>query len=334
MFDSYKGYWDNGSNETPKFRQRVFPGHVLDVCLDKESPLYENPRDIGKIRFRDLANISPIYQRAEDQVFTVAWPLDRSIARYPLPGEQVMIYNAHGDVVMPLSNNQQIIFFYTIVVSTNHTISSNQSPFLFSNEYTITAKKPVSIGEAEIRFDKKLKDVSTFREGTDVKIYKQIQPLEGDFILQGRFGNSIRFGSTSTATADKGPWKLGKSGDPVLVLRVDGEYTTTVDDMYVSEDVNADDASIYMTSTQVVEATLQCTKEMKSWRTTYNIEDSKNDNLQDRVPTTSQLYTKLVDTSKPPEQAHQGPTTDQEVQDQTLTTSNEDVADGPPPGEE
>lgn len=308
MFDIYSGPNEGSAQPRSHFRQRVFPGHVLDVCLDQDSSLYENPRDVGKIRFRDLANLGAFYPKAEDQVSTFAWPLDRSIMRYPVPGEQVIIYAAFGDVLMPTTDSQQVIYFYSTVVSTNHNVSYNESPFLLSNKDTITQKGYTSHNQAKIRFTSKLQDLTTFKQNNKVKIYKQLQPLEGDFILQGRFGNSIRFGSTSTTTATDGPWKSGKPGDPIMVLRVDGEFTTDIDDMYVTEDVNRDDASIYLTSTQKVDVLLQCTKEMKSWKKTYDIVDAGKDNQLDRVPTTSELYQKIIDTTKPVDQEYKSDT--------------------------
>ena len=48
---------------------------------------------------------------------------------------------------------------------------------------------------------------------------KNMLPFEGDMILEGRFGNSIRFGSSTPK--GKNNWSENDSeGDPITILRV------------------------------------------------------------------------------------------------------------------
>lgn len=287
---------------------KVFPGQVLEICMDSNSPLYETNRDIGKIRFRDLAKE---YNKPEINSVKVAYPLDRSIARYPYPGEEVIIYRAYGEsrstAAMVISN----IFFYSFVVSTHHNVSYNQNPFTGTDVFHINPNNPfISYDTAKKRFEKKTKDVNNVRDGANkTKVYKQLRPQEGDFILQGRFGNTIRFGSTSPKAKDNTEWNkegsTGVSGDGIMVFRVDRDNTTDEKSMLTSEDINRDDATMYMCTSQKIELQLACPKNMKTWATRFDLPDPGSKEAEGIVSTstdTSELWQKVIDGDKPVEQ--------------------------------
>ena len=74
-------------------------------------------------------------------------------------------------------------------------------------------------------------------------------PFEGDIIYEGRWGNSIRFGST---VKTKNPWSTsGDNGDPILILR-NGQNpnSSNFGAEPIIEDIKKDLSSIYLTSTQ------------------------------------------------------------------------------------
>ena len=293
-------------------RRLIVAAHVLEVCLDPTSPLYENPMDIGKIRFRDLYNVVPFLQKPEQELTTVAWPMDRSILRYPLPGEQVIVFEAYGDVKLPFADVLQRISFYTFNVNTTHNISFNSTPFLLSNQDMIEKNRRVAMGVAKKRFEKKLIDDDKFLEGDTPKIYPQLRPLEGDFIMQGRFGNSIRLGSTSKKEYDKqnkgenetpaADWnKVGVAGDPIIVMRVNKETVDNPDseEAYVMEDPTVDQSSLYLCSSQNVPVLLSCTVQMKSWKATYDIgPDTKLDKVETQSKLYEQVDSKVVEMDK------------------------------------
>ena len=293
-------------------KQRVVPAHVLEVCMSPDSNLYENPMDIGKIRYRDVGNLTPFRPSVEQELTTVAWPMDRSNLRYPLPGEQVIVFEAFGDVKLPFADALQRIAFYTFNVNTTHNVSYNSIPFLLSNQDMIEKSRRVAMGIAEKRFENKLIDQKKFLEDGAPKVYPQLRPLEGDFIIQGRFGNSIRLGSTSKDEYNKqtkgdnetpaADWNaVGAAGDPIIVMRVNNETVDNPDSeaAYVMEDPTVDQASLYLCSSQNVPILLSCTAEMKSWKATYDIAPNIKDQT---IPTESklyeQLYSKVVEMDK------------------------------------
>jgi len=305
MFDLYQSPYGQNTGPAGAPRQSIVPAHVIDVCMDKDSPMYETPADIGKIRYRDVVNLSPFRSRIEEDITTEAYPMDRALGRYPLPGEQVMVFEAFGDVKLPNGSTLQRIAFYAFNVNTNHTITSNQTPYIISNSNLVT-NRFISNSSAKTRFERKLAEPKEYRDGGEVKIYPQLQPYEGDFIIQGRFGNSIRLGSTAPKIEKKRskdqealPWKsYGLPGDPIISLRVNSEYVVDADDMFVVEDPSRDQGSIYLCSTQNIELELQIPKRMKTWEETYTV-TAGSDQADDQIKSTSKLledlYSKVVE---------------------------------------
>ena len=304
------------------FRQfKCFPAQVLEVCLDESSGLYQSPSDIGKIKFRDLIHD---WNKPENKVKTVAAPLDRSFARYPLPGEQVMIFRAYGEVKVPALTMLANQYFYSFVVASTNNVTYNTNPFIGTSRANIDPPNVMPLDEAKKRFEKKIKNIAAVKDGgNSVKVYKQLKPSEGDFILQGRFGQSIRFGSSQPPSPSsfessiaKGGFfgglasviNAGLPGDGIMKLRVDRDMTTNEKDMMTVEDIDKDDVSVYLCTGQNVEMLLACSPNLKTWKTRYNLSDSGNaaaDRLQ-REKDTSELY-KPVDTTAPIQQTFKGP---------------------------
>jgi hypothetical protein len=86
----------------------------------------------------------------------------------------------------------------------------------------------------------------TFQEKDFIR---PLRPFEGDNILEGRLGNSIRLGSTSKPL---NPWSQnGDNSDPIIIIR-NGQFNDINDGTFNPnvEDVNNDDSSIYLTSNQ------------------------------------------------------------------------------------
>ena len=77
---------------------------------------------------------------------------------------------------------------------------------------------------------------------------KNMLPFEGDMILEGRFGNSIRFGSSTPR--GKNNWSENDSeGDPITIIS-NGQ---TPQGSAAVEDINGDASSIYLTSNQNID---------------------------------------------------------------------------------
>jgi len=288
VFQGFNEFFEG--DKASKNRQKIpdqltIPAQVIEVCLDNESKLYETEVDIGKIKFR---NLTKELNSLEKSVNNFAYPLDRSIIKYPLPGEEVLVFKLLGESIRETAQQESIqpVYYYTNVVSVLQNITYNSHPFLGTTSYAIDPKKfSTTTEEHSKRFETKMgvDGVGVVFDGKP-NISKQLKPYQGDFILQGRFGNSIRFGSTSFKKDLKQSWRDDSmedlnttSGDGIMILRVDQDTTRNVDEMFTTENFETDASLIYLTSTQALPVKLAWDEKysFKSWMYDYTIDDSK-----------------------------------------------------------
>ncbi len=98
---------------------------------------------------------------------------------------------------------------------------------------------------------------------------KNMLPFEGDMILEGRFGNSIRFGSSNPR--GKNNWSENNSeGDPITIISngQSGDKSISV------ENINGDASSIYLTSNQNIDNLNIISKNFKSLNATFTEPES------------------------------------------------------------
>lgn len=152
----------------------------------------------------------------------VAKPYYSNIQKYPLIGELVELFDAPSPSSQVSNNSTQKYYKEVINVWNN-----NQQNSLTNDK----------LGK-------------TFVENNDVR---NLLSFEGDIIYQGRKGNGIRFGSTTKLFSDINEWSnVGNDGDPITIL-VNGYVTTdTGSNVPNIEEINKENSSIYMTSTQLI----------------------------------------------------------------------------------
>ena len=85
--------------------------------------------------------------------------------------------------------------------------------------------------------------------------FRGLQTFEGDYLLEGRFGNSLRFGSTNKAGGlDLTPWSTNPNeleNNPITLITTQHNFKLPGSDLYV-EDINKDGSSVYLTSNQSI----------------------------------------------------------------------------------
>jgi hypothetical protein len=272
--------------------EKVGLGHVLSVVTsfsDKDFKPLDNI-NIGTIFFRDAfakGGEQSLLEKEQNKKF--AAPLDRNNYKLPIPGEQVIIYRARSSKLDGPDDTS--FMFYGSVVNMSSNITSNAAPYVGVTPTNLASQVlggglGKTFSELDNRFDKRTKNLIAFKD-TDGKpvVHRQLLPNEGDFILQGRFGGSIRFTGTPMDNQIKNQlWaegKVGRVGDPITILRVNGEVadkTRIPTDSYEVENINTDPASIYLTTTQQVGLDLAVPDKgdkihpLASWAYTYGIE--------------------------------------------------------------
>jgi hypothetical protein len=209
-------------------------------------PDYTNPGDIGKIKYELL--YSPLATSKANEVSDPAFPIFSFIKQYPVVNEIVLILGGPTERLNDSSQNQQFFYFppYSLWNNSNHGAFPNMYEWQdFLADYS---NKPNYQGNATAI--PKLPLGATFTE----KYIRNLQPFEGDSIIQSRFGQSIRFGSTVPVMKKFNTWSTsGETGDPITIItNSQGNRPGLGKFENIVEDINKDGSAIWMTSTQEI----------------------------------------------------------------------------------
>ena len=180
----------------------------------------------------------------------VAYPINPLLKAYPLINEIVSLTSAPSTNIYKSSDSERK-YYVNIINLWNHP-HHNGYP-LNPNKLSSTQNKSLDqtqAGSTKIvtNNNKKIFLGKTFEERSNIH---PLLPFEGDFIQEGRWGNSIRFGSTVKDTPNN--WSsTGENGDPITIIR-NGQGTQTKEGWIpITENPLIDNSSIYLTSTQTV----------------------------------------------------------------------------------
>jgi len=208
---------------------KLVSARVTDIILDNNHPRFEeygNWNSIGVIEFELLDKPANKSKKPK------AYPYFSNIKNYPLINEIVSI------ILLPDRNINEISNFTTYYYLPAVNLWNNQH----HNAY------PNPLDKDEIIFNSP-SNGGTFIERTNIH---PLLPFSGDNIFEGRFGNSIRLGST--ARNGFNDWsQMGENGDPIIILR-NGQPLNSTSEAWIPqvEDINNDLSSIWITSTQQI----------------------------------------------------------------------------------
>jgi hypothetical protein len=164
--------------------------------------------------------------------YSIAKPLFPNQKYIPLNGELILVFPLPSTNTQSSNTNEKPTFYYI----TNINLWGNNH----SNSQTADAEHPLGLG---------------FDENPKVE---SILPFEGDYILEGRFGNTLRFGSTNKINTGENFWSdSGRNGDPITILANGHKFGSGK--LYV-EDINKDSSALYLTSSQKVPLKVSKTK--------------------------------------------------------------------------
>lgn len=171
----------------------------------------KNPELVGTVNFKALYDIAGIEKGT-------AYPLFSYVKNVPLVNETVLCLSAPSEDLEKTGQNDKIYYLSGVNIW-NHPHHSG---------YTRES--------SEIFLD------ADFKERADIN---PMLPFPGDTILEGRLGQSLRL---SQSIPGKTPW-TGPTGEPIVILS-NGQVTTSTGFEHISEDINKDFASLYLTSQQ------------------------------------------------------------------------------------
>jgi hypothetical protein len=220
---------------------------VLSIVLDESHPRFKELGEwnaLGVVEYEEVNNPLP------SPNLPTARPIMGNSKRLPLINEIVYIIGLPDTNIDTLSSNT-VAYYIDVVSLWNHPhhnaypTAPNELPSSQQKDYVQTQAgnvRRVTDQSTEIFLGK------TFKERSNIH---PLLPFEGDIIYEGRWGNSIRIGSTVKGTINN--WSTtGTNGDPILIIR-NGQGTQNEEGWVPTiEDINNDDSSIYSTSTQKV----------------------------------------------------------------------------------
>ena len=234
-------------------------GRVTDIILNQNYPdieKYGGLNGIGTIFF-ELNNV-------QNPGRGIAKPFYPQLSAYPLVNELVLLFRLPNNNIG--RNTSEESYYYINMVSLwNHPhhnaypnpITSTTLPDSQQKDYQQTAAgsvRRVTDESTEIDLNSPINpSQATFIERTNIH---PLLPFAGDIMYQGRWGNSLRFGSTAKPTDINAlnDWsEVGENGDPITIIR-NGQPLESSDEGWVpiTENVNEDLSSIYQTSTQKI----------------------------------------------------------------------------------
>jgi hypothetical protein len=195
-------------DKSPIFRKQLQASSVL---LARVTRVFNDPADqdnanifkkiypgnsgIGAVEFEFITNINNLSRG-------YAKPLYTNQKLYPLINETIYLILGPTYTIPDNSNNRELYY----ISSFNAWNSSHINPLPITSNDEIT-----NSSELNNEYGK------TFNIKDNIR---SLISFEGDHILEGRWGNSIRFGSTVTNSNTQSPWSLsGNNGDPIIIIR-------------------------------------------------------------------------------------------------------------------
>ena len=237
---------------------------VKDIILDETHDSYISADSIGTIYYKEIMGDDTNLPVIHIPSLPTAQPLFSFVKNYPLKDEIVLIIESQGKE-SPIHNDQKYYFPTLNILGHNHHNAFpfhliNPKPQLEKYKETVNGiiRQPLS-SEPELNLGEYFKEKSTIRP---------LRPYEGDIILEGRFGNSIRFGSTvdSNKSLKLNKWSdEGEIGDPITIIRNGQGTSGNIGYVQTIEDINLDDSSIYLTSNQKIKDFIPSSIHFKSW---------------------------------------------------------------------
>jgi hypothetical protein len=237
---------------------QMVAARVTDIVLDENHPKF---KDVG-----EWNGIGAIFYQFVNQSGTTtdssyALPYDSQQKIYPLVNEIVLLFSLPNQQ-MGVNTANQSYFYLKPLGIWNHPHHDAYPNLVTSNnpqqsqDYKATDQgvvRRVTDNSTEIELNSPVNpSQNTFVEKADIH---PLMPYMGDSLLEGRHGQSLRFGSTAKSQSEiSNNWStVGTNGDPITILR-NGQPSKVSDRGWIPivENISQDLSSIYLTSYQKI----------------------------------------------------------------------------------
>jgi hypothetical protein len=239
-------------------KSQLAAARVIDIVLDENHPKFDSVgqwNGIGAI-FYEFTN-----QSATGTTVNFALPYDSQIKTYPLVNELVLLFSLPNQQQGQNTSNQSYFYLKPLGVWNHPHHDAYPNPSTIVNPIQRRDYKPTENGavrrvedqSTEIDLNSPVNpSQNTFVEKTDIH---PLMPYMGDSLLEGRHGQSLRFGSTAKSKSSiNNNWSsAGTNGDPITIVR-NGQPTNVSDKGWIpiTENISSDLSSIYLTSYQKI----------------------------------------------------------------------------------
>lgn len=231
-----------------RVKKVVLGSYITDSM---RNPDYKSERDLGVIYFEALYSNKSGYT-GDGSYSKPAYPMFSFIRQYPTIGEIVLIFPGPSPDLNDNIQNQDLWYLPTFAVwnSVHHNVFPNMSEYA---KYLKDVSIPNFTGPVKPEMPK-VPQGYTFQE-IDAGI-RSLRPFEGDTILQGRWGQSIRLGSTVNELKKTNGWSGVKDtdGKPITIILNSQRKLSTAEanSPVIVEDINRDGSAIYLTDGQAI----------------------------------------------------------------------------------
>jgi hypothetical protein len=200
-------------------KENLFFGVVKDIELNST-----NYGNLGLVTFTDYNGVE----------IGKARPLSSNINVYPNKGEVIIIFYTPDQIDDNLNTNYFYLSPLNIIKNPNN--NSIQLPTINSVQLS-SFSSPLPVNPLYVKNN-----------------IHPLHPYISDVIIEGRFGNSLRFGSTNRNADFPNMWSMsGDEYSPITIL-TNGQDPSNPELGYIptTENITQDLSSIYLTSTQKI----------------------------------------------------------------------------------
>ena len=237
---------------------QMVAARVTDIVLDENHPKF---KDVGEWNGIGAIFYQFVNQSGTTSEISYALPYDSQLKTYPLVNEIVLLFSLPNQQIGVNTANQSYFYLKPLGVW-NHPHHDAYPNLVNSNnpqqsqDYKATDQgvvRRVTDGSTEVELNSPVNpSQNTFVEKADIH---PLMPYMGDSLLEGRHGQSLRFGSTAKSKSEiNNNWStVGTNGDPITILR-NGQPTNASDRGWIPivENISQDLSSVYLTSYQKI----------------------------------------------------------------------------------
>lgn len=247
-FNPFAPQGASGAFTLPEVSQEAI---VIDVVVNDSHPEYaKDGYNVGAIQFRFLHSN---YYREQGSL-NWALPMDTNITDYPLLQEIVIITKALNR------------FYYTKKLNTSSRVTSQ--PLWGLNDELSPPDNPssrVSDYQSSTVNPKQENNAAKYKLGKFFKDQDSVRRLrhdEGDVVIEGRSGQSIRLGAAWKADTQFKSTTTNQAPNMLFRVGPSPRVKASVDNIFglVTEDINEDATSVWLVSDQLVPLNLSTAK--------------------------------------------------------------------------